>query len=76
MGQILIRDLDAAIVERLKARAREHGRSLQSEARLILEHAAGFTRQEARRVVARWQQSLAGRRFADSAELIREDRRR
>lgn len=76
MAQILIRDLDAATVERLKARAREHGRSLQSEARLILEDAAGLTREDARRILSRWQKSLAGRKFTESAELIREDRQR
>ena len=75
MAQILIRDLDPAIVERLKARAQRRGRSLQSEVKHILENAAGYTVEEALEAAARFRKSL-GRRFDDSAELIREDRGR
>lgn len=76
MPQILIRDLDADTVERLKARARRHGRSLQGEARQILEQAAGLSFKDAREVTRKWQKKLAGRRFEDSADLVREDRQR
>lgn len=76
MAQILIRGLEDKVVARLKDRAAAHGRSLESEARSILESAAGFTAEEASRVVNGWQERLAGRRFADSVELLREDRRR
>lgn len=37
MPQLLIRDLDAGTVERLKLRAQRHGRSLQGEVKAILE---------------------------------------
>ena len=37
MAQVLVRDLDPAIVEKLKARAADHGRSLQAELKAILE---------------------------------------
>ena len=37
---MLVRDLDPEVVERLKARARVHGRSLQKEVKVILEEAA------------------------------------
>lgn len=40
MAQILVRNLDDAVVDRLKQRAREEGRSLQSEVRTILSEAA------------------------------------
>ena len=76
MAQILVRGLEQDVVDRLKDRASSHGRSLESEARLILESAACFTAVEARRVVNDWQRRLAGGNFGDSADLVREDRRR
>jgi plasmid stability protein len=76
MAQILVRGLENEVVDRLKDRAASHGRSLESEARSILESATGFTVEEARRVVQGWQKRLAGRKFSDSVELLREDRRR
>ncbi len=55
MPQVLVRDLDAAVVERLKQRARRHGRSLQKEAKAILEAAAiTMTMDEARQVADGW----------------------
>jgi plasmid stability protein len=43
MAQLLIRKLDDDAKERLKARAKKHGRSLEAEARAILEDAANGT---------------------------------
>lgn len=40
MAQILVRNLDEAVVRRLKQLAREEGRSLQAEVRTILSEAA------------------------------------
>jgi antitoxin FitA len=37
MAQLLIRKLDEGAKERLRARAKKHGRSLEAEARAILE---------------------------------------
>lgn len=76
MAQILIRGLEEAVVARLKDRATSHRRSLESEARSILESATGFTAEEARRVVSDWQRRLAGRKFSNSVELLRDDRQR
>jgi len=77
MAQVLVRDLKADVVERLKDRARRHGRSLQKEAKAILEDAAShYTMEEAREAADRIRRRLAGRTFSDSAELIREDRER
>ena len=48
MAQVLVRDLDPAIVEKLKARAADHGRSLQAELKAILEaQASQVTKAEA-----------------------------
>ena len=77
MAQVLVRQLDKKVVVRLKKQAKEHGRSLQSEVKTILEEAvpdyeAAWKRIE--RVHTRLRKS--GRTFADSADLIREDRDR
>ena len=76
MSDILIRGLDAETVKRLKARARRHGRSLQSEAKLLLEQAAGASGEEIAAMLEGWKGRFAGRRFTDSVDLIREDRQR
>jgi plasmid stability protein len=76
MAQILVRGLEDDVVMRLKDRAAAHGRSLESEARTILESAVGFTADEARRVVKGWQKRLAGRKMENSRALVREDRQR
>ena len=76
MAQILVRNVDPRAVERLKARARQHGRSLQREVKILLERAAGVDTEEIAAMLAGWKTRLAGRRFGSSARLIREDRRR
>jgi plasmid stability protein len=76
MARVLVRDLDAAVIERLKNRARRHGRSFQSEIKAILEAAAPLSMSEARSLAEGWQQRLAGRIKGESSELIREDRER
>jgi len=77
MASVLVRDLDPAVVERLKVRAEENGRSLQKELKTILETAAAqATWAEARAAAERVRQMLGGRQFSDSTELVREDRDR
>lgn len=76
MAHVLVRDLDPTVIERLKTRARRHGRSLQGEAKAILEAAAPMSMSEARTLAEEWQRRLAGKISGDSSELIREDRDR
>jgi plasmid stability protein len=77
MAQLLVRNLDPAVVNRLKRRAQGNRRSLQSEVKQILEMAAArLTMAEARMAANRIRRSLAGRRHSDSVALIREDRDR
>jgi plasmid stability protein len=77
MASVLVRDLDPAVIERLKARAQEHGRSLQKELKAVLEQAASQgTWAEARSSIERVRKRFAGREFSDSTELIREERDR
>ena len=77
MAQLLVRDLDGRVVKRLKSRAARHKRSLQAEAKKILEEAvpdysAAWKRID--RIFNRLKRS--GRGFSDSAIVIREDRDR
>ncbi len=76
MSDILIRGMDARALQRLKALAKRNGRSLQGEAKLILEHAGGYSLPEALAAAEQWREKLAkqGRHFADSATLVHEDR--
>ena len=75
MPDILIRGLNAETVKRLKARAKQHGRSLQGEVKTVIENAAGLSMAEALTAASGWRKRL-GRTFSDSVELIREDRQR
>lgn len=76
MAQVLIRDLRADVVARLKTRAKRHGRSLQTELKEILETASRHSTVEARALADRIRQRLAGRVHTDSVELLAEDRAR
>jgi plasmid stability protein len=76
MPDILVRGLDAETVKRLKARAEQHGRSLQSEVKMLVERVAGSGNEHVATVLKRWEKRFTGRRFSSSARLIREDRSR
>jgi antitoxin FitA len=76
MAQIIVRNLDDAIVERLKARARTNERSLEAEVRLILEQTARVDMAQARQIVMERRKKLQGKEFVESLELIHEDRDR
>lgn len=76
MAQVLVREIDSAVVTRLKARARESGRSLQAELKLILERAAASDVATAQVIAARLRRRLAGRDHTDSARLLARDRMR
>ena len=76
MPDILVRDLEPGAVARLKKRAAESGRSLQAEARLVLELASRSGRDEVARRAASLRRRLASRKQTDSVRLVREDRNR
>jgi len=79
MAQILVRNLDEKVVKQLKKRAKREGRSLQAEAKRILEQASqepAVDMATARKLVEEIRSQLKGRKFPDSVELIREDRDR
>ena len=74
MAQVLVRDLKAEVVARLKARAKRHGRSLQAELKEILGNASRQKAVEARALADRIRGQLAGRAHSDSVDLLAEDR--
>lgn len=76
MTDILIRGLEAAAVLRLKSQAARNGRSLQAEARRVLEEASRNGRETVARRASALRRRLAGRDHSDSVRLLREDRRR
>ena len=77
MPSILIRGLTVKTIRRLKARAAASGRSLQTEAKAILENGpTEKTFDELRREAEAFSKRFEGRWMADSVELIREDRNR
>lgn len=79
MAQILVRNLEPDVVKRLKKRAQDNGRSLQSEVKMILEQAANaptVDMETARKLCEQFRRRFKGRHFPDTVQLIREDRDR
>lgn len=76
MPQLLIRELDDRTVQRLKLRARQHGRSLEAELRTILQASADAVQPAPLAALEQVRSLFAGRPFGDSAALIRADRER
>ena len=79
MGQILVRQLDDATIDRLKARARERKTSVEALAREALTEAARLTTEEKVALVRQmqeWGQRAINRSVPQTPtlELIREDR--
>jgi plasmid stability protein len=76
MGQILIRNLDDAVLDALRGRARERGSSLEEEARQALAAAVGLSRAEALRRVQALQAKIGRLPGETSLEILRRDRAR
>ena len=79
MPQILVRNLNTAVIDKLKKRAQREGRSLQSEVKMILEQAVDAPKVDmntARRLSRQFQKKFKGRSFPDTVALLREDRDR
>lgn len=77
MAQILIRNVNEDTVKRLRRYAREEGRSLEAKVRMILEQAAFEPKLDmatVRKRLEQFRKRFKGRKFPDSAALIREDR--
>ena len=76
MAQILVRNLDKKIVDRLKRRAKWNGKSLQSELKGILEQASRVDAESARKLADEVGLMFKSRKMASSVSLIREGRNR
>jgi len=74
LPQLLVRDVPQDVVEALKRRAAEHGRSAEAEHRVILETALCPGRRGFWERAAELREETQGRTFTDSTDLIRQDR--
>ena len=75
MATLLIRNLDDAIAERLRAQARRKGISVEEEVRRIITHSTMLTQDEVLRSVDEIR-ARSKPTAVRSADLIREDRDR
>jgi plasmid stability protein len=77
MATLTIRNLDDAVVERLKQRARANDRSLEAEVRQMLTQESGhMSRAELVQRAEEMAERTRGRIHGDSTDLVREDRDR
>lgn len=78
MGQVLVRDVDEAVIEALAARAMARGVSLEQEVRELLTEAVRPDRsallEEIDRIRAMTPPPASGARFPLAEDLIRADR--
>ena len=74
LPQLLVRDVPQDVVEALKRRAAEHGRSAEAEHRLILEETLRPGRSDFWERAAKLRDETRGRVLSDSTDLIRQDR--
>lgn len=80
MAQVLVRNLDDHVVERLKQKAAAKGCSLEQHLREVLTEAARLDREEFIRIADQIRESVAARQAAlglpptDSTELVRQMR--
>lgn len=76
MADILVRGIEPKVVERLKKRARAHGRSLQAEAKGILENAIKGDPDAVMAMIRKIRKELGSRPMPNSTLTIRKDRNR
>jgi plasmid stability protein len=76
MSQLVIPDLDDAVMVRLLERAARRGRTVETEAKAILADALAPNDPWAGVNAIYNELAASGRTFSDSADLIREDRDR
>ncbi|MFZ5914886.1 MAG: FitA-like ribbon-helix-helix domain-containing protein [Pseudomonadota bacterium] len=76
MAQILIRNIDDAVIAKLRQRAAEAGTSLEEEARRALANSAGLTRKAALARLDAVRERIGRPRGPSSLEDLRRDRAR
>jgi antitoxin FitA len=73
-AQLLVRDVPLELVEALKKRAAERGRSAEAEHRMILEEALRPDTSDFWEEAAKLRDETRGRKWTNSTDLIRQDR--
>jgi plasmid stability protein len=73
LAHLVLQDVDPRVIESLSARAARLGRSVEEEARAVLEGALGFSRQRALEAARHLRAQWAGRSLAASGELMARD---
>jgi len=77
MPNVLVRDVETSVLDKLKSRAARSGRSLQSEMQIILISAVNRAEPLSELETARKiRESLRVKNQSDSTELLHEDRQR
>jgi plasmid stability protein len=76
MGQIVIRNLDAAVIEALRARAAACGTSTEEQARRALTMAVGMERETAARRLAEIRRIIGRLEGPSTLDDLRRDRSR
>jgi plasmid stability protein len=76
MGQILIRNVDDAVLDALRGRARDRGSSVEEEARQALAASVGLTRAEALRRFEEVRMKIGRLGGPSSLDDLRADRAR
>ena len=77
MPNVLVRDVEVSVLDRLKLRAKRQNRSLQTEMKIILNNAAEQREPLSElELLRKFRSSLTKVNKSDSADLLREDRDR
>lgn len=74
MPNVLVRDVEETILQKLKLRAKENGRSLQNELQTIFRSLVDHDLSSDEETADEIKNRLRGREFSDSAILLRENR--
>jgi plasmid stability protein len=73
MAHLVLQDVDPRVIETLSARAARQGRSVEEEARAVLEGALGFSRRRALEAARQLRAQWAGSALTASDELMARD---
>lgn len=76
MPDVLVRNVEPAVVDRIKAQAKRSNRSLQSQMKLIMREAANRPEPLSQIELLRKFRASLGPQKTDSVELLRADRKR
>jgi plasmid stability protein len=76
MAQLVITDVDEAVMSRLRWKAEQNGRTIEDEVREVLVAATRRSREEFLTRAAELRAKMGPQQGPDSVELIREDRER